>query len=48
MTAKRTTQGVIVAYALLIMGVGIALPFLPGSFATLGLTGTHVGLSLAR
>lgn len=47
MTAKGTTRGLMVAYALLFMSVGITLPFLPGYFATLGLSGTQVGLALA-
>ena len=47
MTAKGTTRGLMVAYALLFMSVGITLPFLPGYFAALGLSGTQVGLALA-
>lgn len=47
MTAKGTTRGLMVAYALLFMAVGITLPFLPGYFAALGLSGAQVGLALA-
>jgi MFS transporter, PPP family, 3-phenylpropionic acid transporter len=46
-TAKRTTWGLKVAYVLLFMSVGITLPFLPGYFGALGLSGAQVGVLLA-